>query len=672
MVWNDFDPTERVQTIAADTEAFTLVDGERLPTETILAYGADGEHPASWWREHTTVHVYAWLVSDGRKTACFDNFDAFTEFCTVHRVDTVWWYNAKYDFAHIDYALLTGGWTLRADGKLKHREYRSLHGSQGQRYSLSLALEYRAENRHKHVHTCKHYDLCNIFGGGLAKCLKSFNVTDFDGKPIRKLEADYQEGASREYMEGDVIGLYHLVRTCDTFLQGKWGYTLMGKKPDVMTAGGLAKRVLLSYCNGFCKNHQENVKEFQRWHRVDINADSFYRAHGLYRGGITMVNRAYQNIPITRPVFKYDINSMYPHQMHRMPDLVGTPVAMTFEEWQEFDNKGAVHAAYIIDHARGAMRAGMLPMFYDRCKREYTPVLCIEETDTPLMIFVEEWEELQRWYDATFHVEQVYVWVKAPAHGFRKFVEDNYEMKRKGKKDGDKVMESFAKLLLNSSYGKLAENPRKDISHRELSEETGAVVLVDDGLNIDENSLLSVVQGALITSMARVQLMTLIRETCPIPARDFVYCDTDSIISFTQYPRPDPYTLGALKDETVIDGISHPYTFSKFLAPKTYLLHRVIDGVPDVEIHTKGIPSTAVKTDPQGDERTNAGKISPTTPTYEIDRIFSAGQRFTALSGMNVRGGKALVPVLKELCKVENTIVHGSHEQNTIEIMEDA
>jgi hypothetical protein len=41
------------------------------------------------------------------------------------------------------------------------------------------------------------------------------------------------------------------------------------------------------------------------------------------------------------------------------------------------------------------------------------------------------------------------------------------------------------------------------------------------------------------------------------------------------------------------------------------------------------------------------------------------------LSGMNVRGGKALVPIKKYLCRVENTIVHGWQEHpETVEIME--
>ena len=662
MEWNEIKDGTFIEWAAADTEAYTLVCGERVSAAVLDMLAA--EKSAAWWRENTTVHVYAWLITNGRETACFSTWEAFADFCAAHRVKTVWWYNAKYDFAHIDYAMLTGGWSLRDKGRLQDKQYRSLHGVQGQRYCLTVAREYKNANRHKYTHITRHYDLCNIFGGGLAKNLDAFNVVDFDGEPVRKLEMDYQGDTDENavaYMRNDVVGLYHLVRTCDEFLTSKWGYTLTGGKPDVMTAGGLAKRVLLRYYNGGNTDHSENVKAFQRWHVVGLTEDRYYRTHHLYRGGITLVNKNHQNKPITRPIFKYDINSMYPHQMNTMPDLVDRPIGFTAEAWAAFPRKDDFCAVYLINHARGFMRDGMLPMYYDNKNREYSASICIDEWDTPCLYFADEWHELQQWYDVEFTIARVYAFRKAPAHGFRKFVADNYEMKRQGKVTKNKVMEAFAKLLLNSSYGKLSENPIKEVTHRELNE-NGAVTLIMDGEQEDEKCLLSVVDGALITSMARVQLMRLIREICPVPARDFVYCDTDSIAAFTQYANPDPYTLGALKDETEINGVPHPYTWAKYIAPKTYILCRYVDGKREIECHTKGLPLRAVM-----------ARISPDMTDEQIDAIFAAGVEFVALSAMNVRGGKALVPIKKFLCRTENTIIHGSQEHpETVEIMEEA
>lgn len=680
LTWDDFDPHARIEWAAADTEAYTLVDGRRISTDEMLELSRG--KPTSWWRQHVTVDVYAWLISDGHRTACFDTFDAFASFCATHLVATLWWYNAKYDFAHIDYALLTSGWSLNVGGKMQDKQYRSLHSNQGQRYSLALASEYTDASRHKHTHVTTSYDLCNIFGGGLAKNLKAFNVCDFDGNPVRKLEMDYQgdndDAAARAYMDNDVIGLYHLVRTADAFLHDRWGYTLTGKRPDVMTAGGLAKRVLLSYYNGYSTDHRANVAEYQRWHKVDISADTFYRVHNLYRGGITLVNPAHQNRPITRPIYKYDINSMYPYQMSRMPDLVGRPYRVSLAEWRKkYAKSGDWVGAYYITSVDARMRDGMLPTWYDVNNREYTATAYHSPENRPLLMFTAEFDEMCHWYDldeANVDISAVYMWQTAPAHAYKQFITDNYDLKREGKRTGNKVMEAFAKLLLNSSYGKLAENPHKEQTHRELNPETGAVTLIDDGENVDEKCLLSVVMGALVTSMARVQLLSLIRDVCPVPARDFIYADTDSIAATTQYNKCDPYTLGMLKDETVIDGVSIPYTWGKYIAPKTYILSRTLpDGTRDVECHCKGMPLTAVFTTENAAIAREAGKISADMSNAEIDAIFAAGRQFTALAAMNVRGGKALVPIQKYLCRADNTIMVGSNDDpaNMTLIMED-
>lgn len=666
MTWNDFPPHVKIETAAADTEAFVLVDGVRVSTAEMEALAT--EKTAAWWRQHVSVEVYAWLISDGQKTACFPTWEAFAAFCAEHKVSCVWWYNAKYDFAHIDYAVLTSNWRLKTSGKLGDHEYKSLHGSQGQRYSFAFGLQYVNQSRHKRVHLTRCYDLCNIFGGGLDKNLKAFDVRDFDGNPVRKLEMDYQNADdpnARAYMDNDVIGLYHLVRTCDAFLTGKWGYTLM-KKPDVMTAGGLAKRVLLSYYNGFSKDHKSNVKEFQRWHKIDLSADNFYRKHGLYRGGITIVNPAHQNKPITGKIYKYDINSMYPNQMHKMPDLVGRPYFVTLDEWvKKWKPTGQYTAAFMLRSMRAVLRPNMFPTWYDRLNKKYVSRGTQEEHDTPTLMFECEFDELRNWYDIDEYntkIDGVYMWQNAPAHAFRQFVDDNYEMKREGKRTGNKVMEAFAKLLLNSSYGKLAENPYKDQTHREINPETGAVTLVDDGETTDENCLLSVVLGAYITARARVQLLSLIRDVCPVPARDFLYCDTDSIAATTRYDKCDPYTLGELKDETEINGSPCPYTWAKYIAPKTYILVRTLpNGKRDVECHCKGMPLKSIFSPVSATEARAVGKISPEMENDEINTIFAAGRQFVALAGMNVRGGKALVPVLKYLCREDNTIMDGSN-----------
>lgn len=51
-------------------------------------------------------------------------------------------------------------------------------------------------------------------------------------------------------------------------------------------------------------------------------------------------------------------------------------------------------------------------------------------------------------------------------------------------------------------------------------------------------SIMDGFQVALNATMARVGLLREIRESCPNPSQDFIYCDTDSIHAFTEYQNP--------------------------------------------------------------------------------------------------------------------------------------
>ena len=644
---NEFaDPYERIEWGAADTEAYLYVDGARLSSAEIEALGRDGKHPVSWWRSHVTVEVWAWLFSDGARLFWSDDFGEFVDFCASHRVRAVWWYNAKYDFAHIDYWLLTHGWSINPGKKNAPDTYTSLHSDMGARYSLKLWRAYHSADRHDYVHATTHYDLCNIFGGGLAKCLESFDVRYPDGRPIRKLEMDYQEGSndarSPDYMRVDVDGLYYLVVAASGYLSEHFGVTLTGERPQAMTAAGIAKKVLLRYLYPYEDTDREALKAYQRTHRMDVGLDQQLRRSYLYRGGICMVNPRYQNVLIRKPLHKYDFNSHYPAQMARMTDFIGRPLWVSGAAYKAMprEKRREYIAIVEITSMRGALKPGMVATWYDNIARKYTDTPLIEPNDPPQMYFVEELAELSYWYDMEMTVSRVGLLKRDKSPGWAAYVDRVYTDKAIGKREGNGVKVAVSKLLLNSAYGKLAENPVRICTHRELNPD-GAVRLVYDPDEIDDSSIMNVIQGAYITSLARIGLMRAIRATCPVPARDFVYCDTDSIHTFTPSADTDPYILGKLKDEGT-------YTACKYLAPKTYFVAKKSTAGWEYELHTKGVPIKTV-----------AAEISPETPPEVVsEKIFRAGRKFVCLAGLNVVGGKALVPVEKYLCREENTIMH--------------
>ena len=99
--------------------------------------------------------------------------------------------------------------------------------------------------------------------------------------------------------------------------------------------------------------------------------------------------------------------------------------------------------------------------------------------------------------------------------------------------------------------------------------------------------------------------------------------------------------MGKLKDEGT-------YTAAKYLAPKTYFVAHETGAGWEYELHTKGVPIKTV-----------AAEINTeTTPEEVSEKIFRAGRKFVCLAGLNVIGGKALVPVEKYLCREENPIMH--------------
>ena len=659
-IFNDFPPVS-VEWVAADTETVTKVDGKVLPAHEL--YNAIKDRPRSWIYEHLTVTAYAWLISDGKHLAILPDAESFIDFLTVHGVSACWWYNAKFDFSFLDYFFLTHGWQNQQTGHLKAGCYRSLHSEFGSRYSLAHASEKRSKSRHKHAHVTTHYDLCNIFGGGLAAVLRSLDVRDFDGNPIRKKSMSYQADDFTperiEYMRADAAGLYHAVRTASEYLKREYGLTLAGRRPDVLTAAGLSKRVFLHrWYKG--KTPHDDAVAYIKHHQTTMELDKWLREHYILRGGLCVVNPAYRGKELQGvKMHRYDANQHYPARMSEMPDLYGTPRRYTFQEWQK--NGMPRPCFFELSSVQGELRPGFVPVWYDPVTRDYTarPDFDEEEAGTTFFMWEDEFSEMQNWYSLTADITAVWVPYKRDVPFFRGFCGENYEKKRQGKKDGDPVKVAFAKLLNNGLGGKLSENPRGVTTVREINQDTGAVRLVETGQEETPTRLMSVMQGSYMMARARVVIMEKIREICGNVTKNFLYCDTDSVHALAEYPGADPDTLGAFKDEVL-------FTRVKYLAPKTY-----IDATDStIDIHAKGVNLSAIAarylTDTQEDyfriqEERKAElpgmlneKIQRDPET--LDRIFndfSEGFKVPSLSGLNIRGGKALLPLDKYVLRPE-------------------
>ena len=652
ILYNDFAPFTKEVWGASDTETFTYIDGVKVSNDELLRLGKT--HNQAFFRQHASVRVWAWQFSNGKNFFVTNDFDEYIEFLCEHKVKAVWFYNAKFDFAQIDYQLLTHNPVYRLstdeDGKQDGYRYESLHNDKGGRYSLKLWTPYKAHgkgsrnvDRHEHVHSTTFYDFCNIFGGGLSSLLKEFDVKDFDGNAIRKSAMDYQ-GVDEyhltendlNYLKNDTCGLYHLIRIANDTLTELTGYSICKGKPDVMTAGGLAKKMLLRF---LYPNTQEKYRKekFQKEHPLTLEQDSYLREHRLYNGGLCILNEYFAGHIITDKMNRYDVNSEYPFIMSTMYDLHGDGVKMTEKQWDKLKYKSGYERIFVFEELHGRLKENKIPCFRNGYTGKFEKSINIEQT---YLMFEEEVNELKEWYNLDYDLTYYIVFKKRKLDGYANFVHTFYELKNESKKNGQKAKTKFAKLLLNSSYGKLAERVARRITWREINAETGAVHLVSKNENeVDESSMLSVVQGAYVTALARVWILSHIREICREDVlHKLIYCDTDSVHVLAEYDKADPYNLGGFKNEG-------EFNCCKYIAPKCYFDGKIDNEgrFSELEIHSKGLSIKLI----EQEFKTPTGWKS----VKEVDKRFSFGEKFQPLSGMNIKGGKALIPIEKYLAK---------------------
>jgi len=454
--------------------------------------------------------------------------------------------------------------------------------------------------------------------------------------------------AEIDYCAVDVKGLYFAVKKFNDEIerQSNGECHIFGEETNVMTAGGFAKRELLRSLYPDVKP-RFRLERFQKQHPLTKEQDEYLRKNYLYRGGISYVNPVYKGVMLTaakmgEPMRRYDVNSEYPYAMSQIRDLIGKPFKKSFEEYLSMKDKDEYEAVYILQSVTGIVKQGYLGLWYDPFKRDYVDV--IDERGTHLM-FEREFNEMQNWYDDfEFEIEDVLLWKKGE-RAYAPFVEENYALKAQAKREKNATLQTTAKLKINSSYGKLSERLERVKGHYELNEKTGAIHFVSDETEISMKSAMNVAIGALITSYARVFILSKIREVCGSEIRKrFVYIDTDSIHAFADYDKADAYTLGGLKLEATCEAV-------KYILPKTYVdIERINkDGTIDfdkMEIHSKGVSISAVKASLKKKQK---GKKRGLPTLALMDSKIAYGQKYLVLCAMNVKGGKVLLPVEKYL-----------------------
>jgi len=319
-----------------------------------------------------------------------------------------------------------------------------------------------------------------------------------DSIDYRRLEADVRETHKAEiidYLKTDCVSLFDIVSK----FVSRFGLQL--------TIGGTAIKTLRS------------IHEFEstsKWH------DEKFRPY--YFGGRV---EAFQTGIIEGDWKVYDVNSMYPFVMSEL--------------WHPTGKRYKTGYNRIIDKKGRIAGFADAPFYFAKIKCKQHGAFPVRMKNAPLNFEIPSGEfcvtshELKAAIETgrVSDIQVLEVMVPENVIQFKEYVARFMEEKISSKLRGDKAGEIFAKLLLNSAYGKFAQNPAHyyDYWIGDPENDEYEIYSADiDSIDIwrkpsGREAYYDVATAASITGAARSVLMqALSRAVLPM------YCDTDSII----------------------------------------------------------------------------------------------------------------------------------------------
>ena len=351
--------------------------------------------------------------------------------------------------------------------------------------------------------------------------LSAYKKDEVDYSTFLRAVRHLHRASISKYLQADCVYLYDLV------------LAFLNRFGEKLTIGGTAIAELRKYhpFDNQRQRHDERMRAFYFGGRCEAFG------MGVFPGDWKI----------------YDVNSMYPHVMHSMDHPTGSEYLM---QWGGIVDKRArisgladcpMYFAHIECEQLGAFptRLNNAPLDFNRPRGEFWV------TSHELRAAME-----------TGRVQNIKVIsVTAPRKvvRFKEFVDVFMAEKIRAKKEGDRVAEIFSKLILNSSYGKFAQNPDKYFHYHiqgphddmpddpeleiYLAHETGARVWRKP---VKAHQYLDVATAASITGAARAVLMRALAA-----ADRPMYCDTDSIICERLQADIDSTKLGSWKLEAI-------------------------------------------------------------------------------------------------------------------------
>lgn len=345
-----------------------------------------------------------------------------------------------------------------------------------------------------------------------------------DSIDYRLLEADKRDANRVEiiaYLKKDCTALFDIVSK----FVARFGLQL--------TIGGTAIKTLRSIhpFDSTSKWHDEKFRPYYFGGRVEAFKT------GIHQGEFKV----------------YDVNSMYPYVMSEMQHPTGKKYRTGYNR--------------IIDKRGRIAGFADAPFYFAKIECEQMGAFPVRMKNSPLNfevpggVFHVTSHELKAAIETgrAWNVKVLEVMAPEETITFGEYVARFMEEKISGKQRKDKAAEIFAKLLLNSAYGKFAQNPDHYFDYwiGEPPDEEYEIYSADiDSVDIwrkpsGSEAFYDVATAASITGAARSVLMRALSNS-----QNPMYCDTDSIICEALREDLHESKLGAWKLEAKGDQIA--------------------------------------------------------------------------------------------------------------------
>lgn len=388
------------------------------------------------------------------------------------------------------------------------------------------------------IGACEFRDSLNLFG---QTRLKDFAKQEIDYKLFEKEERYKPENWKLicEYQKSDCVNLWNLV---NAFIE-RYGLQF--------TQAGASMKY---WSKKYKKPAPQSTRHFY---------DTY---HPFYYGGRVQCFKSGHQKEDGK---MYDINSAYPRAMcDEHPYSTDALVTRKLPTNPERLGPCLIELS--------AVSHGALPKFDPDTQGLYFPN--DKDTRQKREYSVTGWEVMAGLDTGTLEINEIFrVHEFTETTNFKDYIRGFYDERKLAKANGDKAGDIFAKIFMNSLYGKFAANPRKYqeyvIPSEEMLEKWLKKGYFRDGnwedreiytrhLPEEKHRYYNIATAASITGWVRAYLW---RALCCVD--DPVYCDTDSIVCRDGSALPLGAELGQWKLECEIDEWA-------IAGKKTYALHK--------------------------------------------------------------------------------------------------